>query len=267
MTTLQDATLALAKTITSVKEGTATGGSGTTLVNNLAGFHDEADDYYTGGVIWFLSGLNAGKSAHINDWDLATFTFTFTTPGAACAAGDRYAVVPLDFPRWLLVQSVNEALKDLGDLPATSTALVTVADQEKYDLPAGVRNVQKVEIAYALTSPLAYYPHHNWREYNDDLLFDTDLAPEDDDYTIRLWYLAAHAELTADSGVVTPYVHVDRLRWASAVHALRWLLRKRKGDDAYLREQLNEALTNAEFEKRRHPIEIDIQRDPHLAKW
>jgi len=84
MTTLASATLELARLVTDVITGVATGGSGTTLLDTA---RTEVDDYLTNGTIWFLSGNNAGKSALISDWDLATKTFTFVTPGAACAAG------------------------------------------------------------------------------------------------------------------------------------------------------------------------------------
>jgi hypothetical protein len=135
MTTLAAAILSCAKALGDVIGGTATGGSGTTLVDTG---HSEPADYLTGGTIWFLTGNNAGKSAVITTWDPATHTFTFLTPGAACAAGNLYAACGPDYPRYLLVQSVADAYGVLGGQPATGPEIG--ADRLVFDAPVAAHS-------------------------------------------------------------------------------------------------------------------------------
>ena len=85
MATLADATRALAEKVQYAAEGTATGGSATTLIDTA---RIEPDDQFTNGTIWLLSGNNIGKSAIISGWVLSTHTFTFATLTLLCAAGD-----------------------------------------------------------------------------------------------------------------------------------------------------------------------------------
>ena len=86
MTTLFDATLALAKILTTVPEGTATGGGTTTLVDSS---RTEPVDHFNDGTIWFKSGNNIGLSTKVTDY-AANGTFTHATLGANVAT-DTYA--------------------------------------------------------------------------------------------------------------------------------------------------------------------------------
>jgi len=82
VTTLFDATLALAKILTTVPEGTATGGGTTTLVDSS---RTEPVDHFNDGTIWFKSGNNIGLSTKVTDY-AANGTFTHATLGADVAA-------------------------------------------------------------------------------------------------------------------------------------------------------------------------------------
>ena len=62
MTTLADATLAVARLCSEVVDGVATGGSATTLIDTLV---THPNDFWNQGTIWLRSGNNIGKSAVI----------------------------------------------------------------------------------------------------------------------------------------------------------------------------------------------------------
>lgn len=218
MTTLAEAILGTARACGGTRDGVATGGSATTLLDSA---NSEPDDYFTGGTLWLLSGNNAGKSAPITTWDDTTHTFTIPTLTLLCAAGDRYAAVCGDYPRWLLVQGVNLALQEIGEIPTANTALLTVANQADYSLPAGVRRVCRLEIE----EDGDYYINQHWVEHNGVVSFDVGYAPISTGETIRVWYNAAHADLVADADVVNAAVPLEQLRWVAAVHVLRHRMR------------------------------------------
>jgi len=265
MTTLASATLELAKLVTDVISGTATGGSGTTLVDTA---RTEVNDYLTNGTIWFLSGLNSGKSALITTWDLTTKTFTFVTPGAACAATDRYSVIPRDYPRYQLRQAINQAIQEIGPLPTRNTALTTVANQLEYTLPAGVYHLLRVEVQESTTTDSDFYPNYHWEEMASEgkLKFDPGYAPSETGMVIRLIYQAKqYTELTTDIGTIPDHILVERVVWPAAVHALRWRSGQTHSDEPWITGRLNEALTKAEIVKSL-PIPR-IPKDPHLSGW
>jgi len=262
MTTLFDATLELAKILMPVVEGTGTSGSATTLADTA---RTEPDDHFNQGTIFMRSGTDIGESAIITDFENTGGIFTFAALDDADPTGNLYSACERDYPRWLLIQAINEALQDF-DLPKKDTSLVTVDDQEAYDLPAGIRNITRVEIATDTSSPYDYKIHYNWTEVDDDLWFDEGYEPHGDDYKIRLTYNAAHAALTADSGEVDPYVHIRALKWLAAVHALRWRYRAR-GREKKIEAELEEARAMAEIMRGKYKTVDRMARDPHHANW
>lgn len=263
MTTLASATLDLARLITNVIESTATGGSATTLLDTSI---TEEDDHFNGGTIWVLSGNNAGKSRTITDWAKTTGTYTFATMTSSNAAGNLYAACVSDYPRSALIQSINKALRSIGGIPTlyTHSTFVTVAGQEAYTLPEGVTKVVKVEIAMMTTAPYHYVPHYGWRQIGTQLLFDTERAWGESDYLIRLTHIAEPAWLDEDTDEISDYVHIDRLTWKAAVHALRWRVQLYQEDRPDLVKQLNEALAQEAKMDNLYPIP-EIHRDAHLG--
>ena len=266
MTTLFDATLALARILMRVHQGdaSANGAAGkTTLVDTT---RVEPNDFYHltgagGGVIWFLSGTNDELSRAITNWVNATGTFTFAAVTAQTVTGDDYAVCPIDWSRDELIEAINAARQTIGSVPAEDESLVTVADQMDYDLPSGVYNVLRVEEAQSTSSPYLYVPHSHWEEIGGKISFDEDTQPKTTDYKIRLTYSVAPTDLTTDAGTISDYVHIDLLKWVAAVHALR----RRRGDPEFT-GLLNEALKREEEMKILHPIP-EMDRDPHLSGW
>jgi len=253
MTTLFDASLALAKILGNVRSSTTTSaGSATTIVDST---RTEPADYWNDGTLWITSGTHSGKSRKITDWALSGTTFTIPTTTTAAGSGVTYSVISADWPQDKLWEFINAALREFGDVPQVDTSLTTVADQEAYTLPTGVYNVRHVEIATELTAPY-YYRHEygTWREMDGSLYFNTKREPGDDDYLIRLTYMAAHATMDADADTISDYVHLDRLIWTAAVYAWRWRMQMAQEDEPLFAQFYTEAVARAERERMRHPI-------------
>jgi hypothetical protein len=266
MANLNDALLALAKLVENVHESAATGGNTTTLVDNTLSF---GAGYFTNGILWVISGNNVGRYAKITGWDNTTKTFTFAAMPLTMVAGDLYAAAPGDYPFTVLVQSINKALVSLGDLLKVNTTLVGVSDQQDYTLPAGVRQIVRVETSQEAAAPFDWGDHRNYREVYDGttyvLRFDDGHLLEGGD-KIRIWYRDAHPILDSYDDLINGYVHIERLAWEAATHALRWRLTQLSGDDPFLNGMMNEALAKARTMAQLHPLPM-MERAPRLAGW
>jgi hypothetical protein len=267
MTTLATAILELAKAITHVREGTCTANGTTTTLIDTA--QTEPDSYWLKGTLWFLTGAAGilGKTAIPSAYTYSNGTITFPAQAATPATGNRYAVATQEYSRADLVKAINQALSDLGELPQENTTLVTVAEQEEYDLPAGVRDLRRVEIARSLAAPYAYQRSYHWQEIvSGKLRFDPGRAPSLDGYTLRLTYSAAHAEVNADADVISDYIPLERLRWAAAVHAMRTRYIDVAKEVPGLMDRFNEAKALEAKYRSEQPIP-EVSRDPHFANW
>jgi hypothetical protein len=250
MTTLASAILELAKILGYVRQSTTTAaGTATTLVDSA---RDEPNDFWNKGTLWVLSGAHAGKTRRISDWALSGTTLTHDTLTTAAGSGVSYALADLTYPRDVLIDAVQRALRSMGDLPDYDTSLTTVAEQVRYQLPAGVYNVREVSWGDSEVDPIHYPLSYAWREIDGYIEFDAGRQPMVSGRTLRLTYMAPHAAVSADTDTISDYVHVERLIWEAAVHARRWKFQRTgKKADADL---LNEALAQAAVMAGRHPV-------------
>lgn len=264
MTTLWDATLALARILMQVRQGLATGGSTTTVVDTAL---DEPSNYfgttYRPGTLWLDLATNVSKT--ITGYTFgASPTITFTpaqatpAPGAV-VANDVYYAAPPDFPRYVLIQAINQALQELGPFP-TVAEITAVADQQEYDSDDNAifeEEIVSIELATSSAAPYDWMKIENWDQHEltkRTLVFDEGHEP-DVAYTMRVTYLAAHAELSSDSGVVNRLVNPDLLKWQAACYAYQWKITHTKGDEDHWKQQFQYALTMTAKEKGRHPIQ------------
>jgi hypothetical protein len=208
----------MARKLRRMRNGTATGGSTTTLVDSAM---NEPDEFFNEGVIFFLSGTLAGKTATITSYDLTTTTFTFATQTAALAAGVRYAVIEPVYNREMLITALNEALADLGAVPQYDSTLTTVLDQEEYTLPTGVHHIKSVQFAGNTAGTFWQDPYRLWKEIDGSLYLDTWYLPTVAGLPIRLKYDAPHAEVSADSDAIADAIHPDLLAWKAVEQAAR----------------------------------------------
>lgn len=263
MTTLFDATLALAKVLGNVRSSTTTAaGSATTIIDST---RTEPADYWDGGTLWITSGAKASTSRKITDWVLTTTTFTIPTTTTAAGSGAAYSVLDAAWPQDKLIEFINMALQEHCKVLASNATLPTVAYQESYTLPAGVANVKRVEIAINSASPYQYAPHYGWREVGDGTIkFDTGTEPADSGYILRLWYESPHAVLSADADVVSAYINADRLTWEAAVYAWQWRIGMSGTDRPEYNNRMSLAMAMAQQMRGRYPTKF-MPRDPRLT--
>ena len=253
---LFDITLELSKVLQYTVEAVATGGSSTTLVDSR---RREAQDYFRSGTLWFKA---MKTSIEVDDWIPGTFTHG---ANILSVAKDLYAAAGQDYPRWLLVQKINEALQEML-LASENVSLTTAAYQERYPLPDGVYNLKRVEVAEESTDPFGYTPNLNWQEVGGELVFDAWHAPVENDLTIRITYQPRHTQLTEDADVISDRIPIMHLVWRAAALALRWRQGRIRMDDPEQLRQYNDAIVNAERKAGLWPVPT-TPRDPHLATW
>jgi hypothetical protein len=226
MTTLAEAILAVAECVGGVDRSVASAtGTTTTLVDDKI---EAQPGEHEGGTIWLLSGtaLNLGLTrpilTHAPD---GTLTWVTVLP-AATAAGDGYAAFWGKYPRFDLVRSVNQALRDLGTLTYFDTTLDSVYGQGEYTLPTGVSNVQRVWLRRYAAEPYGFEEHRAWDEFGGKLVLKPGWEFDEAGCKIRLAYNKALAQLSSDLTELPAGVELARLQWEAAI----WLYRNRVQD-------------------------------------
>ena len=244
--TLSQAMLYLAKTLGGVEEGVATGGSTSYLIDTN---RREQAEYWAGGTLFCLSGSNAGSVDIVRQYDEAGKIYV-DTKTSAFTAGNRYALAPPKFPKHKLRMAINNALISVRVLSVDDT-LTTEADKEVYVLPAGVRNILRVEIASNISEPYHYRMSYGWYEIDGNLCFRADVMPRTDGYPIKITYLSPHSEVINDDDKISDGVNIDWLRWSSAVWAYRDLISEEGKDNQADIELMNEAIKQEMIERER----------------
>lgn len=226
--TLNDALLAVSRYCLAKHSGVCTTASSTTYLIDAT--RKAANDQFNNGIIFFLTGNNAGRFATITDYASTTGTFTFPTM-LAVSIGDQYEAYRMNSGTNLYdaIGAINQALDTVGDVLQENSALTTVDGQESYDLPTGVYNVKKVEIARNTTTPYRWMPSTHWHEINDDLRIPNQFAYFGTGYTIRLTYKAKHATLDSYDDAINQQVNTEWLKYRAAINLMRSLANR--GDD------------------------------------
>lgn len=266
--TLFDLTYRVASKLGVVREGTATGGTTTTLVDTND--RTEEDDYWNGGTAWILwdagdAGAAPEKSySVISDFDNGTATATLRTTIVAPAAGDKYAVGKVRYPLWLLIQKINEAVEGVGEYPVTDKATITTASaQTEYSLPAAAnRNLLRVSLQTKLsdTNDYQWVPISSgeWTVERTaigtaDLLIIPKQLPTG--RLLKLEYGDVHAQLRASTDNLSETIHHQRVVTLATIKCL--LHRKQKGggrSQRALNEQLNTFLNELQMWETEEPI-------------
>ncbi|MDI6696837.1 MAG: hypothetical protein QME21_17450 [Anaerolineales bacterium] len=262
MTTLFTATLELAKVLGYVLSSVATadGGNGLNLIDSARVV--EAEGFWNGGTLWITSGDQAGNSRKVRNFYQYIGLFTWLEPLAGqVVTGTSYSVISADWPKEMLIQFINQALQDMGDVPAIDTSLTT-ANTARYALPSGVYNIKRVEIAENVSSAYPYIRWLNWREIDGYLEFD--LQSPEPGRTIRLTYEAKHATVSSDASIISDYVDLRLLVWSAAVHAWRWRLQRVGGDKPIFLQMMSEAIQNRDRLLANPEMRKRIPKDPRV---
>jgi hypothetical protein len=247
MANLFDLTYQLAVSLGVVNEGTATGGSTTTLIDTVE--LTQADDFWNLGTVWVTydaGGAGAapqGEYSVISDFTASSDTVALrSTLTAAIAAGDRYAIGRPRYPLSLLTSKINEVLRQIPIQKDDITTVAIAADQTEYSLPADVWDLKEVWVQSSDdtndTQPERIY---DWtvkksatgtanvlmlgRQFTADTL-------------LHLKYLTDHQTLRAATDKLDTTIHVNRVVYNAVVGCLLW----RKAKIGQLDENENQLL-------------------------
>lgn len=185
----------------------ATGGSATTaVVGGFSTLDEPPEENYcndwTMVVARDAGGAGAspeGKFSGITSYASDTYTYTFGTMTDAIASGDTLCLVKNTVSLQNFISIANQSLKNLGKIALRDISL-TADGTHLYNLPAGVRNISKIDYLDddGLSIPV---PRVGWsvRPYTAGgtavLEFLPAFAPLDGQ-TISIWYEGVHPTLT-----------------------------------------------------------------------
>jgi hypothetical protein len=237
--------------------GTATNSSTTTLTDTNQ--KSTEDDYFNGGPIFMGSNVRT-----VTDYVNSTRVFTFPTLSPAPAVGSRYEVFRNNYNREELVAAVNQALAEIGTITQVDATIDVAADTQEYTI-ASCSHIVAVDVATADAAPWGWERLHFWEEGNGSLIFKPGKEPTDAGKTLRIWYNAPHAEVTADADVIANAIPAPRLYWTAAYYAAYNRSRVVESD-----EKLKDILQNAGARMvemaQKHPIRT-MTRAARLAAW
>ncbi|MFA5378407.1 MAG: hypothetical protein WC455_21815 [Dehalococcoidia bacterium] len=252
MTTLAEVMLDVCRLVTSVQEGTATGGSTTTLLDtNLT----RKQGMFNDGTLWMLSGTHKGKCLEIKMYGVGSVTLKDTLTGAI-TAGDMYSIASGDhFPKWQLKQAVAHVLK-ITDVPAiniTHTAASGVCT---------LTDISDIRQVYVDDKR-----NFHWEERAGKIYFDDTEASGD----LKLHYMKSAWDNTmTDTSAIDNAVDPRYLMWAAAEYLWRSYIERHRGDNAEITTELKkEAQANAAEAaqmKRKYSF-ASLPRDPHYSRW
>lgn len=244
--TLFDLTYELARLLGTVQEGTATGGSTTTLIDTVE--RTEDDDYWNGGTVFIKYDAGGAGAApekeysYISDHVSSTSTLTLrSTLTAAIGAGDEYAVATQRYPLNILIQKINQVLGRVDKVDITS---ITTADEQlEYNLPTDVLNLKQVWIATESDANANYWQ----RVYDydvqrtavgtaDKLVFMRQMATG---YAVKLVYTSIHSVMRVSTDKLDESVHKQHIINNAAVACLLWRKSKVGDSDESVNDLLN----------------------------
>lgn len=231
-TTLFDLVLRMLTELGTLRTGTVTGGTTSTIIDT--NMLDQVDDaYYDNGtafIIWDAAGASAapqGEFSIVDTSDKVTSTLNLRSAlTVAPGAGDKYGVANSRFPLDRVVEKINMRLFSMIYIPQNDVSLTTVGDQTEYSLPAAAA-VDLRQVFIARSTDSADYDEVEWNNYRiahadtagtHKLVFDRDFPSG---YRIRLVYGGRHPDLRVASDKLSEFVHPDIVVYSAASDALQ----------------------------------------------
>ena len=254
MTTVFDITLQVAKEVTDVIEGAATGGSTTTLVDTAL-LASQPADFFNGGKLFIKSGTHADKVFTITDFT-AGGTVTFVAlAGGAIVSGVRYAIIRNTYPFDQIMSAVQRALDSTFTIDSNGT-LTGDGETLVFTLPTGVSNVIRVEQQDA--SGRRNTSNHVRELHNGTIRFDYGYAPNDGDVLV-VYYKTPHPELVDYTTVIKDEINLDWLKHRAAVELLYWGVGMYGGQAEYrIEERMNKIMLGLKFKSPRRGETVTI---------
>lgn len=263
----------------------ATGGGTTTIIDTkladeLADSNE--DDIYNGGTAIVIADAGGGAAApegefsRITDYVASTTTVTVSPAFTiAVASGDRVLIAMPDFPLYDMIEVVNDALKNLGDIPLVDSTLTTADNKTEYTLPLALKGQQLLNVEIQgqdETGDNQYAELSNWKVVpaapgSTGLLV---IPQYSSGYTLRLTYSGKHPRVATFDAYISEYLHPELVHAAVFVHALQW----RNDNDAIAggADQSKLALEQkawSQYDRARmtHPIDMPKRRMQGFVHW
>ena len=261
--TLATLTYRVARELGIVSEGTATGGSETTIEDST--LRTEADDYWNSGSAWILrdeagdSDAPEGEYARVTNFENTGGVLTTSAFTVSAAEGDKYAVAKKTYPLETLARCVNQALQDLGTIPITDTDTIdTAANQTEYTMPIAA-NLDLRQVWYQTNDDAddnRWMLLYNWEVQREDtgtadeLIFPYQLPSGHD---VKLVYGAAHPELHLYSSILNEGVPVTMVVYSAVARCLTWFRQKHNTNNRRIVDDIERYLERAERELLKWP--------------
>ena len=229
-----DLTYRVARELGVLQEGTATGGSQTTLIDTV--YLTQDDDFWNGGTVWvtYDAGGSAvapeGEWARITDHVSSTKTITCTSVTASIAASDLYAVADSEYKRGDIVSQINRSLADMGEIIYTDTTTITTADdQTEYTLPVGLAAGNLREVWLQGDDDDA--DDNRWTEIKnwniqitatgtaEELILQYQYASG---YALKLVYIAPHPQMYTRTSKLSETIPLNNIIYPSVLNLLRY---------------------------------------------
>jgi hypothetical protein len=264
MTILFDVLLGIARETGMLRDGVVDSGSTTTIVD--AAERNEEDDIFNGGTV-FLSYDAGGAAAApeneskvVSDFAQSSNTITFDALSSAVAAGDLYGVMNKRYPRWLMIQKINESLRDMNSIGAVDTSVTTATTTREYSIPKLAKyGLRQLWIAQKTTAPW------HWRELRTGwrqeltaagnsagvLIFHDQPAAA---YKLKMVYVLQHGDLRLDSDYISEYIPLPLLVHDALFRVYRWRLNKVGYGNLKAIEKVNEQGIRNGLIRREFPV-------------
>jgi len=199
------------------------------------------------------SGSPAGQSRVVSDFSAAG-AFTLASGfSASPAVGDTYGLVPMRYPRGVIVDKINEALSFVGRVPTENTSASSAANVTDYTYPASVlRDVRAVYVAQNATSPFAWQVSTRCQVDRAGGFIHFLEAPSAG-MPIRVVYMGVPAYLSDDADVISDYIAMDWLAIKAALACATWRFQRGGADSAAFTTLIND-LMQREQVSRRHAL-------------
>ena len=266
--TLFDLTYRVARELGIVFEGTATGGSQTTVIDTTYLLNRFEDDVFNAGTVWILydaggaAAAPQGEMARITDFVKTTGVVTCGTLTAAVASGDRYAIADDMYTKDVIIQAINQVLGEIPIPAIDDTTVETDTDITEYTLATTMLD-QNIEVWINTndeTDNNYWIRTYDW--YIQDAVTGTgkelifrNQPPEP--YHVRIKYWTPHTPLYATSDKLYESVDINRVVLGAAYRLLLWKKAQMPSAEAALDQRISELYARMEAARWKSPARKD----------
>jgi hypothetical protein len=210
---------------------------------------NEPDDWFNGGVVFYITGDNSLHSANILTSGSSGLITHIAVPHNI-QIGDEYLAMTGTYSRGALVAAINRALQELG--PVTTTQIMDVSDDTQKEFTiTGYYGVKRVETTISTAEPYDWVLRLDWTENNGKLYFNQPLTGVN---YVRLWYNASHDYVNDDEDIITDSIHPQLITWMAVYYATLQRMLKVENDNPRISDHHKESQTRVAELKARYPV-------------